>query len=288
LLKWGTKNGFPVVGETLNLAAVSGNINLVRYLINKGCFINKYILTQAIRSGNIDMVNYFRVRRYRFCGDHRDVLKTNVEMVKYIFDNFECFEEMTNREIIEQGSIEVVEYFTKRGTIFDAYDFNTALLCGSVKVAKYIQSKISNITADSIKRDVTPVCANDKIPDLLNYCYELICQGYNYVSFAAELSVKIGDISFVTWLNNDTKTKYGHTLPSKYIPQYKNFIEIFDDGDLLTSAIIYGHTELVKYFNNQVLLGYSRSKYLVEQGCSYSAKGIHPNYNILPQGKVFS
>jgi ankyrin repeat protein len=266
LLKWGIKNNFPVISQTLNVAAESGNLDLVRYLINKGCYIDKRISTSAIQSCNVEMVKYFKVREYRFYCDRSEVLSTSIEMVKYVFD---CVNlgKTTNTEIIEQGRLEIVEYFAEKGTIFDTYDFNTALLCGHVNVAKYIRFRMSDISPESIKRLVSPVCDNDKLPELLSYCYELICQGFNYISFAAKLSVRLGDIEFIRWLNNDTKTKYGQTSPSKYIFEYKDFVKLIDDENLLESAITHRYIDLVKY--------------LLEQGCYRNSKWTYMDHNIL-------
>jgi hypothetical protein len=214
------------------------------------------------------MVKYFNIRGYKFRHDYDELPNTTFEIVKYIFAGGRHIGHgiPTHQYIIPQGCIDIVSHFEKQGLRFQPCHFNTAILSGNVNVAKYLKSKLSNIDPKSLE-SWFPVCDYRKNPEVLKYCYELICQGYNYISMAASFAIKSEDIEFIKWLNNDKKTKYGYTSPSKYIPEYKNFIKLIDDENLLISAIRDGHTDLVKY--------------LLEQGCSYSSHWDDTSYHLL-------
>ena len=211
--------------RVINIAAFTGNLDLVVYLIEKFNIIsvNEGTLSGAALSGNLDLVVYL-IEKFNMIPEKRtleNAIKSgNLDMVVYFYEVFNLIPNVYRfSDAIESGNLDLVLYFIEKYEFpFDRkYDFYRAIRTGNLDMVNYFIEEFDIKHVDGL---VFVYAAESGNLDLFKY-FESKFPEIN-PNIRVETAIKSGNLNILRY----TVEKFG------LVPNERNFFNVVLKEDL--------------------------------------------------------
>lgn len=230
--------------EALLLAAGTGNLDTVKYIIENG--IDNHVLTVAAEKGHLDVVKYLLEKGYdpnedEFQGVFLAIKNGHDEVVKVMakqYLDFGICECRILTLIMEKNNLELLKFLKSEhlNILVDGYHgLREAVRCGCIEIADYLISKGSDV--NNCRRSISALAASDKNMDMLKF---LVSKGAS-VKGVLIYAVIYDDLEMLKFLldnganPNESKDYLAITIMGNNLEMLKLLIE---KGAIITSSMI--------------------------------------------------
>lgn len=294
VLYWLEKNRYTNIKRQLNLeeAAETGDVNIVKWFVQRGCNIERYTLRGAIISNNIELIQYLLTDRGNTI-DYNELNYLKLEhytVLKWLYKNnyiSQDYNDKLKKIAMESGDLEFVKTLVTKSKDLDNDDFVIATKSGSIELLSWLHNincpkhcnalyvafkkKNYNIINWLLKHNIkfnTYVIENILVQDPSNILWfeqnNMLNNKFPWKK-AFYSVVKNLKFQYIKYIHNKVGSKCLSTESFEYVAQYGNFNLIlwfkhvncpWDEKVFAAASSKYGH-------NNNVI------KWFYENKCPY-------------------
>ena len=251
LLKWGYKNKFPFISDTISKASRFSGLKMVKYLHKKGCPTTENIIYEACFSGDINMINWLISRGYEVIQSclSSAVESENYSLIKFIWKQYP-YKYIDIREyyyaldtVCRKGFKDILMWFKEQKVPMEWSLLETSLQYCHFDIVDWLLEILpkENILDLNIGWIISSTKTNQD--SLIDRFVTLIRKGYqNYYSIC-NITCCFGSIEFLRWIRGDNDTKYGDS-PIKNINWTRQGVW---ESIIFERASISGNLDMIKW-----------------------------------------
>ena len=151
IVKYLLNKSTEIPSNALSNAMKSANLDLVKYIIEeKGAKTGYYTVDDAVRSGNLNIVKYLMDERFeslsmRTVGDAAFMASStgNWDILKYIIEEKGgIIDDYTVGNISSGGNLDLIKYLVEKGAKISDFAVSNASISGNLDLVKYLEDGI--------------------------------------------------------------------------------------------------------------------------------------------------
>jgi len=199
IVKYLVEKGAKIDESSVSYAARNGNLELVKYLVEKGAKIGFDAVSYAAGNGNLELVEYLLEKGATLGNDTVDdaVRSGNLDLVKYIVDDKnKPISDYALGKAIKSGHLHIVKYLVdEKGQNIYINSLRDAINNGHLDVVKYLVDE----KGAKIRDDAIGTAAQVNNLDIVKYLVE---KGAKISDWAIANAIHNGNLDLINYLKS--------------------------------------------------------------------------------------